>query len=227
MLEMKRIITLIVGALLLVLVAGAQEEPKFETFLGYTFVRTDLQNGDNALGLGSFSMEGGSAQFIYNFNKRFSGVVDLGAVNRGNIRVLDVADRRAFFMIGPRFSYRTKSRWTPYFEVLLGASERSVSKDLSVTTGPDTPEPPVVTPHDPFFPGPGVDITASVRASQTDFAFMTGGGVDFRVSKHFTFRPIAVDYVLNTFPSLLSGDGAHQNGLRATIGFVFTFGKEQ
>jgi hypothetical protein len=224
---MKRIITLLVGALLLVLVAGAQEEPKFETFLGYTFVRTDLQSSNTALDLGSFSMEGGSAQFIYNFNKRFSGVVDLGAVNRGNISVLDVADRRAYFMVGPRFSYRSKSRWTPYFEVLFGASERSVSKDLSVTTGPDTPEPPVVTPHDPFFPGPGVDITASVKASQTDFAFMTGGGVDFRVSKHFTFRPIAVDYVLTTFPSLLSGDSAHQNGLRATIGFVFTFGKEQ
>jgi outer membrane immunogenic protein len=224
---MKRLITLIAGALLLALVASAQEQPKFETFVGYTFMRTDLQSNNTTLDLGSFSMEGGSAQFIYNFNKRFSGVVDVGAVHRGNISVLDVEDRRAFFTVGPRFAYRSSSRWTPYFEVLLGASERSATKELSVITGPNAPEPPVVTPHDPFFPGPGVEITASLKASQTDFAFMTGGGVDFRVSKHFTFRPIAVDYVLTTFPSLLTGDSAHQNGLRATIGFVFTFGKEQ
>jgi len=39
---MKRTITLIVGALLFALAAGATDVPKFESFLGYTFVRTDL-----------------------------------------------------------------------------------------------------------------------------------------------------------------------------------------
>jgi hypothetical protein len=229
---MKRSITLIIGALMLASLAGAQES-RFETFLGYTYLRTDLQSNNTVLDqsnntvlhLDSFSMSGGSAQFIYNFNKWFSGVADLGAVHRGNVGVLDVEDRRAFFVAGPRFTYRSSSRWSPYAQVLFGASERSITKELSVVTGPETPGLPVVTPHGPFFPGPGVDITASVRASQTDFAFMAGGGVDFRVSKRFTFRPIAVDYVLTTFPSLLTGNSSHQNGLRATIGFAFTFGK--
>jgi opacity protein-like surface antigen len=170
-------------------------------------------------------MNGGSAQFIYNFNKWFSGVADLGAVHRGNVAVLNVDDRRAFFMAGPRLSYRTSSRWTPYFEVLFGASRRSVSNELSVVTGPNTPALPVVTPHD-LFPGPGVEITAEVSASQTDFAMATGGGVDVRISKRFTFRPIAVDYLYTTFPSLVTGKGSSQNGLRATIGFTFTFGAE-
>src|SRR2546430_2504216 len=39
---MKRTITLIVGALLFALVAGATDVPKFETFLGYTYARTNL-----------------------------------------------------------------------------------------------------------------------------------------------------------------------------------------
>ena len=224
---MKKSITLIVGMLLVALVAGATDVPSFETFLGYTYMRTDL--GDNTI-LGQsinnrFSMDGGSAQFIYNFNKWFGGVADLGAVNRGNVAVLNVNDRRAFFMAGPRFSYRTSSRWTPYFELLFGASERSVSNQLSVVTGPNTPELPVVTPHN-LFPGPGVEITAKVSASQTDFAMATGGGIDVRISKRFTFRPIAVDYLHTTFPSLVSGKGSSQNGLRATTGFTFTFGKE-
>ena len=221
---MKRTITLIVGALLFALVAGATDIPKFETFLGYTYVRTDL-GSDIGLdhSIGSFSMDGGSAQFIYNFNKWFGGVADLGAVNKGNVAVLNVSDRRAFFMAGPRFSYRTSSRWTPYFELLFGASERSLNNELSVLTGSNTPEPPVVTPHD-LFPGPGVEITAKVSASQTDFAMATGGGIDVRISKRFTFRPIAVDYLYTNFPSLVTGKGSSQNGLRATIGFTFTFG---
>jgi len=100
---MKRTITLIIGALLLALVAGATDVPKVETFLGYTYVRTDLgSNTGLAQSIGSFSMDGGSAQFIYNFNKWFGGVADLGAVNKGNVAVLNVDDRRAFFMAGPR-----------------------------------------------------------------------------------------------------------------------------
>jgi hypothetical protein len=111
------------------------------SFLGYIYVRTDLgSNTGLAQSIGSFSMDGGSAQFIYNFNKWFGGVVDLGAVNKGNVAVLNVSDRRAFFMAGPRLSYRTSSRWTPYFELLFGASERSVSNELSVVTDPNTPE---------------------------------------------------------------------------------------
>jgi len=52
----------------------------------------------------------------------------------------------------------------------------------------------------------------------------TGGGIDVRISKRFTFRPIAVDYLYTNFPSLVTGKGSSQNGLRATIGFTFTFG---
>ena len=99
------------------------------------------------------------------------------------------------------------------------------SNELSVVTDPNTPELPVVTPHD-LFPGPDVEITAKVSASQTEFAMATGGGIDVRNSKRFTIRPIAVDYLYTNYPSLVTGKGSSQNGLRATTGFTFTFGKE-
>jgi hypothetical protein len=54
---------------------------------------------------------------------------------------------------------------------------------------------------------------------------ITGGGLDWRISKRFAFRPIEVDYVLTTFPSLLTGNSSSQNGLRASTGFIFTFGE--
>ena len=222
---MKKSITLIVGVLLFTLVAGAQDVPKFETFLGFTYMRTDLQS-DNVLGrsIGSFSMDGGSAQFIYNFNKSIGFVADLGAVNRGNVGVLNIDNRTAFFLFGPRVSHHSSSRFTPYFQILFGVAERSARKEVNALTDPNTPVFPGVTPHD-LFPGPGVEITAQVSASQTGFAMITGGGIDWRISKRFAFRPIEVDYVLTTFPSLVTGNSGTQNGLRASTGFIFTFGE--
>jgi hypothetical protein len=223
--KMEKSITLIAATLLFVSLAGAQSAPRFETFFGYNYVRTDLER-DKVLGqsLGSFSMHGGDAQFIYNFNKVFSGVVDLGAVHKGNIGVLNIEDRRAFFLLGPRVSYRRSSRWTPYFEVLFGASERSASKQVTAVTDPNTPLFPVATPHN-LFPGPGVEITARLSASQTDFALVTGGGLDLKISKRFALRPIEADYVLTTFPSLLTGNSGSQHGLRLLTGLFFTFGE--
>jgi opacity protein-like surface antigen len=222
---MKKSITLIVGALLFALVAGATDIPKFETFLGYTYLRTDLQS-DRILGqsIGSFSMNGGNAQFIYNFNKQFSLVADLGAVHRGNVGLVNVDNKTSFFLFGPRVSHHTSKRFTPYLQILFGAAERSASKEITAVTDPNTPEFPVVTPHR-LFPGPGVEVSAGLSASQTSFSMIAGGGVDFKISKRFAFRPIEVDYVLTTFPSLLTGNSSSQNGLRASTGFIFTFGE--
>ena len=226
---MKKSITLVAGLLLFTLVAAATEEPKFEAFLGYTTLRTDLQNNTPLLDehFGSYFMNGGSGQFIYNFSHGFSGVVDLGAVTRGNVNVFNVDDRTAFFLAGPRVSYKRSSRWSPYFQVLFGAADRSLGKQLSVVTGPNTPELPVVTPHDPFFPGPGVEITAKVSASQTDFSMTAGGGLDVKVSKRFAVRPFAIDYMLTSYPNLVTGSSTHQNGLRLSAGVLFRFGGEK
>jgi hypothetical protein len=110
---------------------------------------------------------------------------------------------------------------------LFGAADRSLSRQLSVVTGSNIPFPPVVTPHDPLFPGPGVDITAKVTASQTVFAMTAGGGLDVKVSKRLTLRPIAADYMLTRFNNLLTGNGNDQNNLRLSAGVIFTFGGAQ
>lgn len=228
---MKKSISLVAGLLLFTLVASATDEgPKFEAFVGYTSLRTDLQS-TNLVGdhfNNDFFMNGGSGQLIYNFNSRLSGVADLGAVNRGNIGVINADGRTAFFLFGPRVSYKRSARWSPYFQVLFGAADRSVSKSFDVVTGPDTPGLPVATPFDNFFPGPGVNITAQVKASQTDFAMTVGGGLDVKIAKRFALRPFAVDYMLTTFPSILNNNSSNtQNGLRLSAGVIFRFGGAQ
>ena len=130
-----------------------------------------------------------------------------------------------FYMFGPRFSHHSHSRFTPYGQIVFGGATRTVSRQLDVVTTANNPVFPVVTPHD-LFPGDNVEITAQVSATQTAFAMAVGGGLDWRIGKRISFRPVAVDYVLTRFPSLLTGDNHNQNSLRVTIGAVFTFGAQ-
>jgi hypothetical protein len=126
-------------------------------------------------------------------------------------------------MFGPRYSYRSESRFTPYVQVVFGAATRTLSRQLDVFTSANNPTFPVVTPHN-LFPGDNVEITAQVSADQTAFAMAAGGGLDWRIGKHFSFRPVAVDYVLTRFPSVLTGSDHNQNSIRVSAGFIATFG---
>ena len=171
-------------------------------------------------------MNGGSGQFIYNINHWVSFVADAGAVYKPNVGIVNVQNTTAFTFAGPRVSYRRWSRYTPYAQVLFGAAYRSVSRRVNAVTDLNTPVLPVVSPAN-LFPGPGEQITARVNASQNGyFAMAAGGGLDIRVKKYFSFRPVSVDYVLTRFPNLSTGSNENQNSIRASAGFIFTFGKE-
>jgi len=219
--------TLIAAGLLSAFAAGATDIPKYEAFLGYTYVRANQFNQNTGLGktIGGFDMNGGSVQFIYNFNKSFSFVADVGAVAKQNVGIINADDTTTFYLFGPRLSYRNHSRFTPYAQILFGGATRAVSRQLDVFTSGNNPVFPVVAPHD-LFPGDNLEITAQVSATQTAFAMAVGGGLDWRLGKHFSFRPVAVDYVLTRFPSLLTGNNQNQNSIRASAGIIFTFGEK-
>jgi hypothetical protein len=107
---MKRCISVIGAAVLFVSVAAAQDWAKFETSLDYTGTRFD-----SATNVRAFNANGGSGDFAYNFNRWFSGVIDLGAVHNGNVLDSTVAN----YLGGPRITVHRGSI-TPYFQVLAG-----------------------------------------------------------------------------------------------------------
>ena len=78
---MRKLLAVIAAVPLFALVAGATDYSKFETFLGYNFVRFN----PNSDFVPSFNANGGGGQFAYNINRWFSGVVDLGAVTKGTL----------------------------------------------------------------------------------------------------------------------------------------------
>ena len=225
---MKRSITLVSVVLLFALVAAAQQDvPRYEAFLGFTYLRANEFNQNTGLGqsIGGFSMYGGSGQFIYNFNKWISGVGDFGAVNKPNVGTINAQNTTAFTLGGPRFYWRKGHHWAPFGEVLFGAAYRHVSTQVDALTLPGTPIIPVANPAN-LFPGPLAVVSARLSTTQTAFTMMAGGGLDWRFNKHFTFRPVEVDYVLTRFPGLSSGTRENQSSIAASTGVVFTFGEQ-
>ncbi len=93
------------------------------------------------------------------------------------------------YLFGPRLSYRNYGRLTPYAQVLFGGERATAS-----ATG---------------FPS----------ASSNAFAMTFGGGADFKLTPHVSFRAIQFEYLYTHF------GGAKQNNLRIQSGLVYHFGK--
>jgi opacity protein-like surface antigen len=59
--------------------------------------------------------------------------------------------------------------------------------------------------------------------SQNAFAMAVGGGVDYRLTGHFSLRPAQVDYLLTRFNEFGNTNTQTQNNLRVSTGIVFRF----
>jgi opacity protein-like surface antigen len=205
---MKRIAIVIAGTLTFSFAATATDYGQMDTFLGYT-----LTQFNSSSTLPSYTAHGGSAQWAYNFNKWFSGVVDAGAVTScciGGDRTFDlVSVNRTVVNIlgGPRVSLRS-GRWKPYIQALFGGAYANAS----------TPAVGVV-PLPNSYPR---DITTS-----WGFAMTAGGGLDIKVSKHVYFRPVQAEYFLNRLQSFQGFGKETWNNFRYSAGINFTYGMPQ
>lgn len=240
---MKKYFTINVLVLLFVAVAAATQNdvPRYEAYLGFQYVRANQFNQNTGLGtvIGGFDMYGGHGQFIYNFNKWISGVIDAGAVNKGNVAVpglitnpggtlsvleVGVQNTTAFTYGGPRIYFRTH-RLAPFGQVLVGAAYRHLTTGVTALTSATTPIVPVVNPAG-LFPGPLTLVSGQLTNVNNAFSMRIGGGLDYRLNKHFSIRAVEVDYILTRFPNLSNGFRENQNSIAASAGAIFTFGEQ-
>jgi|SRR5579883_1277762 len=209
-------LTILVGVFGLIAMA-ADDHPTAETFLGFTYMRAN-----SATNIPAFSTNGGSGQLAVNFNKYLGFVMDIGAVHNGNIGGNHLDSTFVNYLWGPRVSLRY-SRIIPYFNVLFGGMRASESIGLDAVPIASQPIylPGSTTPIPPNSP-------VSVRAvhAQTAFAMAAGGGLDIKINKHMTFRPIGLDYMLTRLQNIRDLQDRNQNSLRYTAGVNFTFGAQ-
>jgi len=206
-------------ALLVVTVASAQDYPRAETFFGYTYTRAN-----SASNVPAFSANGGSGQLALNANKWLGFVMDMGAVHNGNISDVHLDTTLTNFLFGPRISLRY-SRVRPYFNVLFGGIHAPTSVALNGIPVPPSATQPIYLPGGVTAP-PNTPISVRAVASQTAFAMATGGGIDIKINRHVSFRPIGLDYFMTRLQNLRTANDNNQHNLRYTTGFNFTFGGE-
>jgi hypothetical protein len=219
---MKKIITVIATSLCFAFVAGATEVPQTEVFIGYSLVRLN-SNGDI---IPSRDANGGSGQFVYNFSKGFGVAFDAGAVTNGAIRTTNVDTTVAHLVAGPRYKFNQHSRFQPYVQALFGGAYATASTQIEAVR--------VVNPLNPSIPGTGDAVSARLVGSRRSFAMLIGGGLDWKVSKHMQFRPVAFDYFMTqTQPESVitdlprTGRTIDRNNWRYSAGVNFTFGAQQ
>jgi opacity protein-like surface antigen len=124
-------------------------------------------------------------------------------------------------MAGPAVSYRKIKKLTPFVHALFGWNRTS----LSASTLTSTSGAPIGTTPFPV---------SSVGVTFTDFAMAFGGGLDYKISRRFSLRPLQLDWYrtslnLNSFygtafnNTLVRGFETKERNLRVSTGIVVNF----
>jgi len=210
------------GIVLTVLLLGAigamaQDTPKADLFFGYSFLRYN-----SAQTVPAFTANGGIGTLGFNVNDHVGLEVELGGYHNGNINNYHFDNTTFSFLFGPRLSAGRSKKVDPYFHVLFGGQHgaSSIAADSILVVNPVVNAP---------------STSGRYKGSQTTFAMAVGGGIDIKLGKAVTFRPVQVDYYLTRFEApevVVPADSnlktaRNQNNFRYAAGIMFTFGGER
>lgn len=231
--EMIRLaVAMIVLTALASSLAFAQDAtPKVQVFGGYSIVHAgngsfsgatldfDLREQNSPFGIASF-FPGWNAEGQYNIERWLGIVVDGSGrygepiTSKGGDQLSGLPKLTGYtLMVGPVFSFKNKTKFTPFVHALFGYDRASLSS--STITGVSSP-------------------VTSAATTYTDAAVALGGGVDFKVSRHFAIRLAQLDDLHTThnfnqfygsaFPGrVFEGLPSHENNFRASAGIIVKF----
>jgi outer membrane protein OmpA-like peptidoglycan-associated protein/opacity protein-like surface antigen len=186
--------------------------PKVELFLGYSYVRAVPTY---AAGNRLVDLNGGSASVAYNFNRYLGIVADVGGYDDSKTRLSATGTTPAIdvnssgtvysYLFGPRISFRGNRRLTPFAQALFGEVRAS---DVTLSSG-------------------CTGVGCTVLPEESKFGFTAGGGLDYRIHRHFALRLIQAEYLMTNFDAHDTGKSASQNDMRLSSGIVFRFGGKE
>ena len=213
---MRRILLGMVGLMLFVSGAKAQDYPRVEVFGGYSYGNV---GPTAAIGEGRNSVNGWNASVNANVNRWLGLASEIGgeygdfhftapappiACGTTTPCTIDTkgTDKYHNFLFGPQFTLR-REKVSPFGHFLIGGSH--VNETATIT---------IPVPPSPIFPiAPN---TFTLRTSSTNFAFATGGGADFKLTQRIAWR-VQADYLQTQI------NRHTQNDVRLVTGLVFRF----
>jgi opacity protein-like surface antigen len=190
---MKRVLSLFAFALVVILPAFSQvttEVPRFDVSAGFSHTTGDI------------GMNGWDASGTYRASPWLGLVADFsGTYGTDTVLGVDFKSNLHNFLFGPRIFVPLNNypNWKPFGELLLGASREN-----------QTIEPSIVAP--------GVAVPG-VSKTDTAFAWMLGGGLDYQFHPQFRVRLIQVDLLRTNFFD------TGQSRARIGFGLVYQFGR--
>jgi hypothetical protein len=183
--------------------AAAQITPRYE--LGGAFTYLDFYSPPPNITTRIHTL-GANVTFERNFKSYVSLLVDgaavfkdQGIVNAGNPPVANILGKTQVYTIlgGPRiYPLKHRYRLTPFGHILFGAG---YDRRLFPANG--------------GFP--------SLTNTSWSFAWMGGGGVDFRLSQHWAVHAFEFDYLHTSF----FGGNPSQGSYRISVGMTYRWGR--
>jgi peptidoglycan-associated lipoprotein len=143
-------------------------------------------------GCGCFSLNGGAGWVGYNFRGNLALIGEVSGSHASDIEGTTASLTLSSFLGGLRYS-RHHNRLAPFGQVLLGGAHAS---------GELTPG------------------SSGLAGSGNGFAMTAGGGLDVKLSHHFSLRVVQADYFLTRFNNSAND---LQNNFRIGAGIVFRF----
>lgn len=119
---MKKIMLAVFALSLLALGANAQDTPKADVALGYSYLHVNGQNGGSSINTNGFS-----GSLAYNVTSVIGVVGDFG-VYHGSVSGVGINFES--YLFGPRFSVRHSDKFTPFVQALFGGAHQN-----SITVG--------------------------------------------------------------------------------------------
>jgi len=206
--------------LLLGLAAMAQEYPRTELSLNYSYMHFAPAQANTS----NKSLNGGGGAFVYNFNHILGVKMDLqGFGSFTNTFTIapqpglpsgahgSVSGNLFTYLFGPQLKFRSQ-----HFELLTEALAGAAHSNVYGSAFRN-----ICQPLATGCPG----VTAS--PSNNGWAMMLGGGLDFPINHRVSIRPAELDYVLTRFGNFFTQANANQNNFRYSAGVVFNLGERQ
>jgi len=159
----------------------------------YNYVRSNAPPGD----CDCFSLDGGSVSIAQPLGSgHLAAAFDASVTHGSGISASGYDLTLSSFTVGARYRPWLHARWNPFGQVLVGVAHAS-----GTLVEGDTP---------------------AANDSSLTFASVIGGGLDYRVNRHWSLRVVDADYLLTTYSN---GVNDHQNNLRIGAGIAYRFGK--
>ena len=210
------------GTMLLLAVAAlAQEYPKAELALDYSY----MHFAPSQAFTNNKSLNGGGGAFVWNFTEHIGVKMDLQGygsftdtfhIPAGTPGLPagangSVSGNLFTYLFGPQLKFR-KQRFEILTDTLIGAAHSNVYGTAFKTL------------CQPIAGGCGPNRSSP---SNNGWAVLLGGGVDIPINHTFSIRPAQLDYLLTRFGNFFTEANANQNSFRYSAGVVINFGHPQ